>query len=150
MLMLASWVLLFIATILRTKLCMANRYQRKDVLAMLYGMVSAFCDKVFTSNRPVATDKMDSFLVIRLSQGVYPYADTHNTAYVQVHCFVRDRQGGVENVGEMERLIDGVVSLVPFNNSLMSCNDTPLVLETKSDGMGFYCTVIQFKLVINV
>lgn len=129
---------------------MANRYKRADVLEMLYRSLTGLCGKVFTSNRPVATEKMDSFLVIRLSQGVYPYADTHNTAYVQVHCFVRDGQGGIENVGEMERLIDGVVSLVPFNNALMSCNDTPLVLETKSDGMGFHCTIIQFKLVINV
>lgn len=129
---------------------MANRYKRKEVLEELYGKALTVCDKVFTSFRPTATDKMDKFIVVRLPQGIYPYADTHNTAYVQMICFVRDRQGGIENADVMEELIDGITSFVPFNDELMSCNEKPLVLETKSDGMGFHSTIIQFKVVIKI
>lgn len=129
---------------------MANRYQRKDVLEALAAKAKTVCDRVYTSSRPTATDKMDAFIVVRLPQGIDPYADTHNIAYVQMNCFVRDRQGGVENVNVMEELIEGVTSLTPFNDELMSCNGSPLVLETKSDGMGFHSTIIQFKVVIKL
>lgn len=129
---------------------MANGYKRKEVLEELYGKALTVCDRVFTSFRPTATDKMDKFIVVRLPQGIYPYADTHNTAYVQMICFVRDRQGGIENADVMEELIDGITSFVPFNDELMSCNEKPLVLETKSDGMGFHSTIIQFQIVIKI
>lgn len=129
---------------------MANRYQRKDVLEALAAKAKTVCDRVYTSSRPTATDKMDAFIVVRLPQGIDPYADTHNIAYVQMNCFVRDRQGGVENVNVMEELIEGITSLTPFNDELMSCNGSPLVLETKSDGMGFHSTIIQFKVVIKL
>lgn len=129
---------------------MANGYKRKEVLEELYGKALTVCDKVFTSFRPTATDKMDKFIVVRLPQGIYPYADTHNTAYVQMICFVRDRQGGIENADVMEELIDGITSFVPFNDELMSCNEKPLILETKSDGMGFHSTIIQFQIVIKI
>lgn len=129
---------------------MIDRYKRLDVLQELYEKVLEVCDKVFTTSRPTATEKMDEFVVIRLPQGITPYADTHSTAYVQVNCYVRDRQGGIANENVMEELIDSVISLIPFNDALMSCNDTPLILETKSDGMGFHSTAIQFKIVIKV
>lgn len=129
---------------------MADRYRRKEVLQELYNKALTVCDKVFTSFRPTATDKMDKFIVVKLPQGIFPYADTHSTAYVQMLCFVRDRQGGIENADVMDELIEGVTSLTPFNDSLMSCNDAPLVLETKSDGMGFHSTIIQFKVVIKI
>lgn len=129
---------------------MACRYKRKEVLQELYTKALTVCDRVFTSSRPTATDKMDEFIVVRLPQGISPYADTHNIAYVQMICFVRDRQGGIENTNVMDNLIDGVTSLVPFNDSLMSCNDSPLVLDTKSDGMGFHSTIIQYKVVIKL
>lgn len=129
---------------------MEDRYKRIDVLEELYTKAQTVCEKVFISSRPTATDKMDKFIVVRLPQGITPYADTHSTAYVQMNCYVRDRQGGIENANVMEELIDGVISLVPFNDELISCNDAPLVLETKSDGMGFHSTAIQFKIVIKV
>ena len=127
---------------------MANRYKRKDVLQALCTKAATVCEKVFPNTRPTATDKMDKFIVVRLPQGISPYADTHNTATVQMICFVKDKQGGVENVTKEETLIDGIVNLVPFNDSLMSCNDTPTIMFSKSDGLGFHSTVIQFKVVI--
>ena len=129
---------------------MANRYKRKEVLQALYTKASTVCDKVFTSSRPTATDKMDEFIVVRLPQGIDPYADTHNIAVVQMNCFVRDRQGGIAREDVMEELIEGITALTPFNDSLMSCNDTPLILNTVSDGMGFHSTIIQFKIVIKL
>lgn len=129
---------------------MANRYKRQDVLQGLYNKALTVCDKVFTSSRPTATDKMDKFIVVRLPQGIEPYADTHNVAYVQMICFVRDRQGGVENVNILEEMVDGVTSLLPFNDSLMSSNDKPLVFGASSDGMGFHSVTIQFRIVIKV
>jgi hypothetical protein len=129
---------------------MANRYKRKEVLQELYNKAKTVCDKVYTSSRPSATDKMNKFIVVRLPQGIDPYADTHNIAYAQMNCFVRDRQGGVENNDLLEELIDGVVNLLPFDDALMSCNDKPVILDTKSDGMGFHSTIIQFKLVIKL
>lgn len=129
---------------------MANRYKRKEVLQALYTKASTVCDKVFTSSRPTATDKMDEFIVVRLPQGIDPYADTHNIAVVQMNCFVRDRQGGIAREDVMEEMIDGITALTPFNDSLMSCNDSPLILNTVSDGMGFHSTIIQFKIVIKL
>lgn len=129
---------------------MANRYKRQDVLNELFNMALTVCDKVFTSSRPTATDKMDSFIVIRLPQGIDPYADTHNIAYVQMNCYARDKQGGIVNEPLMETLVDGVVNLLPFDDDLISCNSKPLILETKSDGIGFNSTIIQFKIVIKV
>lgn len=129
---------------------MSNRYKYKDVLADLFAKAKTVSNHVFTSSRPTATERMNSFIVVRLPQGIDPYADTHNTAYVQMNCFARDRQGGVENVDEMERLINGIVGLLPFDDELLSCNDKALVLNTKSDGMGFHSTIIQFKVVIKV
>lgn len=126
---------------------MANRYKRKEVLQALYEKAKTVCGKVYTS-RPTAVEKMDEFIVVRLPQGINPYADTHNTAYVQFLCYVRDRQGGVENVNKEEELVDGVTSLFPFNDSLMSCNNKPVVLSSKSDGMDFHCIIIQVKVVI--
>lgn len=129
---------------------MANRYKREDVLNELYNMALTVCDKVFTSSRPTATDKMDSFIVVRLPQGIDPYADTHNIAYVQMNCFTRDKQGGIANETAMEELVDGVINLLPYDDDLISCNSKPIILETKSDGMGFHSTIIQFKIVIKV
>lgn len=129
---------------------MANRYKRQEVLQELYKKALTICDKVYTSSRPTATDKMDAFVVIRLPQGIRPYADTHNTAYVQINCFARDKAGGIVSEDIMERLVDGVTNLLPFDDTLMSCNEKPLVLETKSDGMGFHSTIIQFKVIIKV
>lgn len=129
---------------------MANRYKRKEVLQALYTKASTVCDKVFTSSRPTATDKMDEFIVVRLPQGIDPYADTHNIATVQMNCFVRDRQGGIAREDVIEEMIEGVTALLPFNDTLMSCNDTPLILGTVSDGMGFHSVIIQFKIVIKL
>ena len=129
---------------------MANRYKREQVLQEFYDKALTVCDKVFTSSRPTATDKMDKFIIVRLPQGIDPYADTHNTAYVQMTCFVRDRQGGIANETVIEQLIEGVTSLIPFNDELLACNDEPLVLDTQSDGMGFHSTIIQFKVVIKL
>ncbi len=129
---------------------MANRYKRKEVLQALYTKASTVCDKVFTSSRPTATDKMDEFIVVRLPQGIDPYADTHNIAVVQMNCFVRDRQGGIAREDVIEEMIEGVTALLPFNDTLMSCNDTPLILGTVSDGMGFHSVIIQFKIVIKL
>lgn len=139
----------YIVTIRKTK-GMANRYKREEVLQEFYNKALTVCDKVFTSSRPTATDKMDQFIIVRLPSGIDPYADTHNTAYVQINCFVRDRQGGIANESVMEELIDGVTSLIPFNDELLACNDEPLVLGTQSDGMGFHSTIIQFKVVIKI
>lgn len=129
---------------------MEDKYKRLEVLQELYAKALTVCDKVFVSSRPTSADRMEKFIVVRLSQGITPYADTHSTAYVQMNCYAKDRQGGLENVNVMQELIDGVISLFPFNDSLMSCNDTPLILETKSDGIGFHATAIQFKIVIKV
>lgn len=128
---------------------MARQYKRKEVLEELESKVAVFSQNVF-STRPSATDQMDDFIIVKLPQGIDPYADTHNVAYVQMNCFVRDKQGGREQIEKMDELIQGVTSIVPFNDELMSCNDIPLVLGTQSDGMGFHSTIIQFKVVIKI
>ena len=128
---------------------MANRYKGRQVKEALYAMVSGICDKVYT-DRPTATEQMDKFVVIRLPQGITPYADTHNIAYVQISCFSRDRQGGVVNEDALEELVDGVVNLLPFDTDLMSCNEKARIFGTTGDGMGFHSTIIQFKIIIKV
>lgn len=121
----------------------------EQILMMLYDKVSGLTDKVFTNTRPLAYEQMDDFIVVRLVSED-PYADTHNMGYVQYHIYVRDRQGGIENVPKMGELVEGVKSLHPFNNAYASCNSKPTQLQSKSDGMGFHVTVIQFRLVIKL
>ena len=129
---------------------MANRYKRKDVMEALRNMVLPICPDVHTSNRETVRTTSDTFVIIRMPQGIEPYADTHNTAYVQFHLFAKDIANGVESLQRMEDLVDSVSALLPFNTKLMSCNDTPLLTESKPDGMGYHSSILQFKIVIKV
>ena len=42
---------------------MINRYRRKAVLRELFEKALSVCDRVFTSSRPTATEKMERFIV---------------------------------------------------------------------------------------
>lgn len=129
---------------------MANRYRREAVLNALREMVLTVCGDVHTSNRETVKTTSNTFVIIKLPQGIMPYADTHNTAYVQFHLFAKDIANGVESMTRMEGLIDGISGLFPFNTDLISCNEKPLQLESKSDGMGYHSIIMQFKIVIKV
>lgn len=129
---------------------MANRYKRKDVLEALRQMVLPMCSDVHTSNRETVKTTSDKFVIIKMPQGIDPYADTHNTAFVQFHLFAKDISNGVESIQRMEDLIDAFSTLFPFNTELMCCNDTPLLTGSKSDGMGYHSTVMQFRIVIKL
>lgn len=129
---------------------MANRYKRKDVLDALRKMVLPVCAEIHTSNRETVKTTSNKFVIIKLPQGIEPYADTHNTAYVQFQLFAKDIANGVESVQRTEELIEGVSALFPFNTELMSCNDKPTLLPTVSDGMGYHSSIMQFKIVIKV
>lgn len=129
---------------------MANRYKRKDVLSALRAMIVPICADVHTSNRETVKTTSKQFVIIKLPQGIEPYADTHNVCYVQFHLFVKDISNGVESIERMENLIDSVSALFPFNTDLMSCNEKPLLLASKSDGMGYHSSVMQFKIIIKV
>ena len=129
---------------------MGNRYRRKEVLEALRTMLLGVCDTVYTSSRETVTTTKDKFIIIKLPQGITPVSKIHNTAYVQLHLFAKDVANGVESVNKQESLTDGVCALIPFNTELMSCNDIPLVLESKSDGMGYHYIIMQFRIVIKV
>ena len=129
---------------------MANRYNRKAVMEQLREMILPICDDVHTSSRETVKTSSNKFVIIKMPQGITPYADTHNTAYVQFHLFAKDISNGVESLQRMEELIDGISTLFPFNTELMSCNEKPLQLESKSDGMGYHSIIMQFKIVIKV
>lgn len=129
---------------------MANRYKRKDVMEALRNMIVPICPDVHTSNRETVKTSSDKFVIIKMPQGIDPYADTHNIAYVQFHLFAKDIANGVESLQRMEELVDSVSNLLPFNTELMSCNDIPVLTESKTDGMGYHSSVLQFKIVIKV
>lgn len=129
---------------------MANRYRRKDVLEALRNMLLPVCSDVHTSSRETVKTSSNQFIIVKLPQGISPYADTHNTAYVQFHLYAKDVANGVESVTRMESLIEGVSSLFPFNGDVISCNDKPIMTECKSDGMGYHTLAMQFKIVIKI
>lgn len=129
---------------------MANRYKRQAVLTALRAMVLPICGDVHTSNRETVKTTSNEFVIIKLPQGISPYADTHNIAYVQFHLFAKDVSNGVESVSRLENLVEGISTLFPFNTDLMSCNDTPIQTDSKSDGMGYHSIIMQFKIVIKV
>lgn len=129
---------------------MANRYRRKEVLEALVQMVMPICGDVHTSNRETVKTTSEKFVIVKLPQGITPYADTHNTAFVQFQLFAKDITNGIESIGRMESLIEGISGLFPFNTPLMSCNDTPMQTESKSDGMGYHSIIMQFRIVIKV
>lgn len=128
---------------------MEEKTHYEQLLAMLCEKVSGLSEKVFTNTRPLAYEQMQDFIVVRLVSDD-PYAATHDIGYVQYHVYVRDRQGGIENVPRMGELVSGVKSVYPFNNSLVSCNEKPVQMQSKSDGLGFHVTVIQYRLVIKL
>lgn len=128
---------------------MANRYKRQEVLMMLTDMAKSVCENVFVSTRPQSKQPYNEFLVVRVGN-IDPYAQTHNIATVQINCFAKDRDGGVEAADRIETLIDGVTSLLPFDNERMSCNENPIILPSVSDGMGYHAVIIQFKLIIKL
>lgn len=127
---------------------MANRYNRQAVLASLRELVLSKCNEVYFNNRETVKTSSICFVVIRLPQGIDPDSNIHNTAVVQFQLFAKDVNNGVEGIARMENLVDGISSLFPFNNGLISCNDTPLMLDSKSDGMGYHSIIMQFKIVI--
>ena len=129
---------------------MANRYKREAVLTALRTMVLQVCSDVHTSNRETVKTSSEQFVIIKLPQGITPYADTHNTAYAQFQLYAKDIANGVESVKRMESLIDGISNLFPFNTELMSCNSKPMMLPSNSDGMGYHSIIMQFRLVIKV
>jgi hypothetical protein len=129
---------------------MANRYKRQEVMTALVNMVKHICSEVHTANRETVKSTSNQFVIIKLPQGINPYADTHNIAYVQFHLFAKDISNGIESVTRMESLIDGVSGLFPFNTELISCNDTPTITDSKPDGMGYHSIIMQFKIVIKV
>lgn len=116
---------------------------------MLTDMAKSVCDNVFVSTRPQSKQPYNEFLVVRVGN-IDPYAQTHNIATVQINCFAKDRDGGVEAADRIETLIDGVTSLLPFDNERMSCNENPIILPSVSDGMGYHAVIIQFKLIIKL
>lgn len=118
------------------------------MLLELREMILPICSDIHTSNRETVKTTKTQFVIIKMPQGISPYADTHNTAYVQIHLFVKDIANGVESVEKMESLVEQVSSLFPFSSDLMSCNETPLLLESKSDGMGYHSSVLQFRITI--
>lgn len=123
----------------------------KNVMLDLWNKALTVSNNAFTSSRPSATDQMGDFVVVSLPQGITPYSDTHDTAYVQMACYVRDRQGGIENVPKMGELVDKVRALIPFSDELLTCNqDKPIQLQSKSDGMGFHSTTLQFKILVKL
>jgi len=127
---------------------MTSIYKRRDVLLELREMILPICSDIHTSNRETVKTTKTQFVIIKMPQGISPYADTHNTAYVQIHLFVKDISNGIESVEKMESLVEQVSSLFPFSSDLMSCNETPLLLESKSDGMGYHSSVLQFRITI--
>ena len=129
---------------------MANRYRREEVLRALVQMVLPICGDVHTSSRETVKTTSEKFVIVKLPQGITPYADTHNTAFVQFQLFAKDITNGIESIDRMESLIEDISGLFPFNTSLMSCNDTPLQTESKSDGMGYHSIIMQFRIVIKV
>ena len=129
---------------------MANRYKRKDVLSALTAMVKPICGDVHTSSRETVKTTSNTFVIIKLPQGITPYADTHNTAYVQMQLFAKDISNGVESIERMETLIDGISALFPFNTELMSCNEKPIQMPSVSDGMGYHSIIMQARIVIKV
>lgn len=116
---------------------------------MIVDMAKSVCDHVFVSTRPQSKPSYTDFLVVRVGN-IEPYAQTHNIATAQINCFSKDRDGGVEAVDRIESLIDGVTSLLPFDNERMSCNENPVILPSVSDGMGYHAVIIQFKLIIKL
>lgn len=128
---------------------MANIYNRQNVLETLVEMAKSVCDEVYVSTRPQSKKTGTDFIVVRLNT-INPYADTHNIAIAQINCFTKDRDGGVEAADRLESMIDGVTSMIPFDNSVMSCNENPSILPSVSDGMGYHAVIIQFKIIIKL
>ncbi len=125
-------------------------YQYERILRALNDKFSGVCGNVFIENRPAAYEQMEEFLVIRLPQGIQPYADTHDTAYVQMICFVRDKHQGLVDAARLSHLAAEVKALCPFNDGFISCNEKPKQAGVTSDGTGFHSIVIQFKIVISL
>lgn len=136
---------------------MANRYKRSDVLRALCNMMQGVGEEVYTSNRPTVKDTTEKFVVVRLPQGISPESDLHNTAYVQLHLYYKDRVNGIEHVERGEEMTEDAISSIKRDlvkggayGDWLRCNEEPVQLEAKSDSMGYHVCVIQFKIVILV
>lgn len=123
-------------------------FKRKEILSAIYDMLYSICPEIYTSSRPVAKTPSKEFFVIRLSQGIRSESQLHNSCICQIHIYVKDRANNIENVDREEQLVQAVSSLFPFNNGFMSCNSTPYLSDSKSDGMGYHSIIIQFKIII--
>lgn len=136
---------------------MSNRYRHMEVLSALCSMLHSVCEEVYTTNRPTVKDSTEKFVVVRLPQGISPESDLHNTAYVQLQLFYKDRANGIEHVNRGEEMVESSINSIKtylvqggLYGGMMRCNEEPVLLPSSSDGMGYHSVIIQFKIVIMV
>lgn len=125
-----------------------QRYEYREIMEELYNSFEGLADRIFVTSRPSVLDgNLKSFIVIRNSSGTRDRGDTYQTAKYLIHIFVRDKEGGIEDSVELDKITNSICDMMPFISDKFSAGD-PNFLSSGSDS-GFHYHIIQLSLTIN-
>lgn len=128
-----------------------------EILQSLYNLTAAISENRFITTRPPAVgERMDDFLLLRISQPMRDRGDTYQSTVGQITAFARNLAGtdalgnalsGLENTPRLEEMQSAMLGLFPVVTDRYHAK-SPLLLAAGSDGAGFHCITIQFNITI--
>lgn len=128
---------------------MAYTFHRTEILKHLYELATIASKNRFISTRPTSlTEQVNDFVVIRIPQAIRQNGAYHQYTVGQFACFVRDKQGSIENSVKLEEMTDALAKLFPIITDLFTAS-RPRLLFGGSDGAGFHYLTLQFEIQIS-
>lgn len=124
------------------------KFYAGDALKWVCENLSVVSKNIFAIHRPEAQgEQMKSFLVVQIgsdmqNQGAY------QKCTLRIDIIVKDKQTVISDVAELQRLCDGICSLLPLKNERYSVFNPRLVLKG-SDNEGFTIWVLYVTLIVN-
>lgn len=127
-------------------------YPIKEVLQSLYGLGERLSKNVFTGGRPQAVpEQMKEFVVVsvpsRLVSGTYGGGYGSVSGYCNIELFVKLKKSGVENVDKLNSMLDELLSVFPYADSVVQLS-RPTVMLRGNDGLGFSAVLVRAELLV--
>lgn len=129
-------------------MCRHILFPRAEVLKGLYDALEDVADYRFVTNRPnVIDERIKSYLVIRMPNGIRDKGDTYQLCTVYITLFARTKKSGVEDTLTLDNMQNKVCSLIPLVHPRFTADRT-IILGGGIDA-GFNYLTIQLTVTIN-
>ena len=122
-------------------------FKRAKALREATRLLGEVCEKVYTTKRPSAIpNAMNQFLVVSIPARIADQTAYRET-FLRVDVFMREKQGGIEPVMDLEELQESILERFPVNNETMIAYN-PKLIGSGHDGIAFYYLRLQMNLLI--